>query len=95
MFAEIDWQKLAADTVMLMAEAQMVVALRLGKLAGGGAAAEAECRRMVDEKWSAAVASHWDWLRLLAAGRGHDAMGRSISSYRRKVRANRRRLLRA
>lgn len=70
----------------------MVIGLRTMKIAAGGPAAEIETRRMVDEKVNAAVA-----LQTLAmtGGLGITPAGiasKTISHYRRKVRANRRRL---
>jgi hypothetical protein len=38
-------------------DAQRVIALRLAKIAAGGAAADIECRRMVSEKFATAAAA--------------------------------------
>jgi hypothetical protein len=57
--------KLWVDVLNIGLDAQRVIALRLAKIAKGGAAAEAECRRMVSEKFLAAAAArpaaaqHW------------------------------------
>lgn len=72
-----------------------MIGLRMMRLAAGGAAAELETRRMVSEKVEAALA-----LQALALTGGlgftaHGAAAKSVAHYRRKVRANRRRLLKA
>jgi hypothetical protein len=62
------------------------------KIAAGGAAAEAETHRMVSEKIEATLALQ----RLaLTGGLGfttHSAAAKTLAHYRRKVRANKRRL---
>ena len=73
-------------------EASSVIALRTLKIAAGGVAAEAETRRMVSEKLDAGLA-----LQALALTGGlgltaHSAATKTLAHYRRKVRANRRRL---
>ena len=73
------------DIGMLVAESQQVMWLRYLRLAGGGTVAAAEARRMVSEKVAVAT----------LAGAGvmmGDAPGRVVKRYRKKVRANRRRL---
>ncbi len=79
-----EWFSLA----MLSAEAQQVMWLRWMKLTAGGAAAQTEANLMVSEKIAAAGDAA---LRL--AGGGSTAS--VVASYRRKVRANARRLLKA
>ena len=71
-----------------------MIGLRTLKLAAGGAAGEAEARRMVSEKIDAGVA-----LQTLALTGGlgftpQAAAAKTLTHYRRKVRANRRRLSR-
>jgi len=73
-------------------EASAVIGLRTMKIAAGGAAGEAEARRMVTEKIDAGMA-----LQTLALTGGlgftpHGATAKALAHYRRKVRANRRRL---
>ena len=73
-------------------EASSVIALRTLTIAVGGVAAEAEIRRMVSEKLEAGLA-----LQALALTGGlgltaHSAATNTLVHYRRKVRANRRRL---
>jgi hypothetical protein len=89
------WVKVGLDAATLGIEASQVVALRMAKLATGGRAAHAEASRMVAEKAETAAA-----LQALAmtGALGFTApriSSRTISRYRRKVRANRRRLLRS
>jgi hypothetical protein len=78
------WLELAADTALLAIEAQSVIAMRLAQIAmGRGTPAEAQL--MVTEKmlaFSEAVA-------LVAAGA---STHRVVRGYRRKVRANAKRL---
>ena len=71
-----------------------MIGLRTLKLAAGGAAGDAEARRMVSEKIDAGVA-----LQTLALTGGlgftpQAAAAKTLTHYRRKVRANRRRLSR-
>ena len=73
-------------------EASSVIALRTLKIAAGGVAAEAETRRMVSEKLEAGLALQ---ALVLTGGLGltaHSAATKTLVHYRRKVRANRRRL---
>jgi hypothetical protein len=42
----VRWFKMAVDTALLAIEAQTVIALRMARLAGGGAIAAAEAERM-------------------------------------------------
>ncbi|KMO31864.1 signal peptide protein [Methylobacterium variabile] len=79
------WLRLGLDTVRLGLEAQTVVALRLAKLSLGGTAAQVEAQRMVTEKMVAAAEAAMT----LATG---GTAERVVRDYRRKVRANARRL---
>jgi hypothetical protein len=72
---------------MLAAEAQQVIWLRCFKLAAGGAAARAEARRMGSEKVVAATQA----VGAIMAG---ETPPRIVTRYRKRVRANRRRLSR-
>ena len=72
---------------MLAAEAQEVMWLRCMRLAAGGPTASAEAQRMVTEKFAAAASA--------AAGiLMGDLADKVVKHYRRKVRANKRRLSR-
>jgi hypothetical protein len=86
------WPRLGWNAWALGLEASSVIGLRTLKIAAGGAAGAAESRRMVSEKVDAALA-----LQTLALTGGlgstpHGAAARTIAHYRRKVRANQRRL---
>ena len=82
------WWKLGVDTTLLAFEAQAVIGLRLAKLAAGGSAAQVEAPRMVSEKIFAAGEAAMQ----IATGASTGAV---VAGYRRKVRANHRRLSRA
>jgi hypothetical protein len=76
-------------------EAQSVVALRMLRLAASGARAEAEASRMVTEK--ILTAGEAQMSAVTAAMRGHKkhvVAGKALNAYRKRVRANRRRLSR-
>lgn len=79
------WWKLGIDATLLAFEAQAVIGLRMAKLAAGGTAAQAEAERMVSEKVFAAGEAAMQ----LATGASTGAV---VAGYRRKVRANHRRL---
>ena len=87
-----NWLQTGFDAWLLGLEASSVIALRTLKLAAGGAAASAEAQRMVREKLEAGLALQ----KLTLTGKlGRTAQGsaaKTIRHYRRKVRANRRRL---
>ena len=87
------WFGIGFDTWTLGVEAASVIALRSLKVAQGGKAAEAEIRLMVDEK---IAASQELGLQATTGGLGLSAPGaaaKTLAHYRRKVRANRRRLI--
>ena len=81
------FMKFGLDSAMLAFESQQVIALRMAKLALGGRGASQEANRMVTEKAFAMAefATH-----MALGGSTHDA----VRKYRRKVRANRKRLTR-
>lgn len=86
------WIRVGFDAWSLGLEASAVIGLRAMKIAAGGAAGEAEARRMVSEKVDAGLA-----LQTLAFTGGlgvapHSAAAKTVKHYRRKVRANLRRL---
>ncbi len=88
------WLQLGWQSWALATEASSVIALRTLKLAAGGAAAEAEATRMIAEKSRAALELQ---AMFVAGALGRSAptvMKRTMGHYRRKVRANRRRLTR-
>jgi hypothetical protein len=92
--AKNPWTRLMFDIWSLGLETSAVIASRTMKLSVGGEAAEREARRMVAEKIEAALS-----LQTLALTGGlgttpHSAARKSLAHYRRRVRANRRRLAR-
>ncbi|HEX2216734.1 MAG TPA: hypothetical protein VHG27_08615 [Xanthobacteraceae bacterium] len=71
------------------------MALRSAKLAAGGPAATLEAQRMMAEKSTAMLEAQFAAGLALASGASRDAAGRkALGCYRRRVKANRRRLLR-
>jgi hypothetical protein len=89
------WLRLGQEAWMLGAESATVIALRSMKIAAGGPAAEAETHRMVSEKIEAAQQLGVMAMTGALGFTGPAAVDKSLKHYRRKVRANRRRLSRA
>jgi hypothetical protein len=88
------WFGIGLDAWSLGLEASAVMGLRTLKIAQGGPGGQAEAERMVSEKVEAALDLQ---LRALTGGLGvtpASASARTLAHYRRKVRANRRRLSR-
>jgi hypothetical protein len=86
------WVRVAMDAWSLGLEASSVIGLRTMKLTAGGAAADAESRRMVAEKIDAGFELQ---AKALSGALGFSApvmAANTLSHYRQKVRANRRRL---
>ena len=84
------WLRVGMDAWLLAVEASSVIALRMMRATTGGAAAEAS--RMVNEKIEAGLSLQ---AKAMTGGLGptaHGAASRVITHYRRKVKANRRRL---
>src|SRR5215471_9511861 len=76
-------------------DANVVVAMRLMRLAVGGALAQREAQRMVAEKVAAIAEAQAAAITKMITGGGMAAATKSASAvYQRKVRANRRRLTR-
>jgi hypothetical protein len=73
------------------ADIQNVIALRILRLAGGGPLAATEARRMISEKVFALGEAQVRILSSLASGQSVD-VAKAYAPYRRRVRANRRRL---
>lgn len=82
----VPWMKLATDTTMLTVEAQMVVWARLSQAAMGQGSA-AENLLMVTEK----IAAFSEAAATIATG---GSVHKVVKGYRRKVRANAKRLRR-
>ncbi|GMM92623.1 hypothetical protein [Qipengyuania sp. MTN3-11] len=88
------WTRLARDSWALSFEAASVVWLRSLRIMAGGALAEREVERMVQEKLAANMML---WPALMMGGllQSPEQIGaRAIRHYRKPVRANRRRLSR-
>jgi hypothetical protein len=86
------WIGISLDAWRLGFEASTVIALRTAKIAAGGAAGRAESERMVQEKIDAAAALG---AKAMSGGLGASPASmsaRTLSHYRRRVAANRRRL---
>lgn len=86
------WLGIGFDAWALAFEASSVIGLRSLKLAAGGAAAEAEAARMVSEKVESSLLLQGKALSGGLGGTPASAAARTLAHYRRKVRANRRRL---
>jgi hypothetical protein len=83
------------DMARFGAEAWMVVGLRMARLAAGGPLAAREAQRMVTEKAAAAVEAQAATGAALMSGASAKTLQRkAMSGYRRRVKANRRRLAR-
>ncbi len=87
-----DWPGLFADSLRMGVEANLVIAMRLAKIAWGGPTAKAESRRMVEEKIRAAQDANISAAQAIITGKAHLAPKRALSVYRRGVRKNLRRL---
>lgn len=84
---------LSISAMQLGLEAQQVIGLRIAKAALGGPAADKEAALMVSEKTEAALQAQTLFATSWMTGSGRLATARALTLYRRKVRANRRRLL--
>ena len=89
---QFSWLHLSLNAWQASLEAQQVISLRLALLAGGSASAGPEAARMVSEKMSTAL--EVQHAAAVAAMTGNAGMipARIVAIYRRKIRANRRRL---
>ena len=86
---------LSMQTALLAFEAQQVIALRLWRIAAGGAEANREMARMVTEKADAAARVAMAAGFSAARGMSAETIARNtVGGYRTRVRRNRRRLLR-
>jgi len=90
--AKNPWIGIGFDTWRLGLEASTVVGLRTLKIAQGGAKGSAEAELMVREKIAAAIALQAMALRGGLGATPASAAARTLTHYRRKVSANRRRL---
>jgi hypothetical protein len=93
MYSRNPWLRAGFAAWSLGIEASTVIALRTMKMAAGGPAAEQEAQRMISEKIEAGLDLQ---TKALTGGLGftpESAANRTLAHYRRKVRANRRRLI--
>lgn len=89
------WFALTFKTVQLGLDAQSVIALRMMQLASGSAGSKAELSRMVTEKAAAIVELQVAAAAAVITGRkDHVVAGKVLNVFRKRVRANRRRLSR-
>ena len=89
------WFVLACDAVWLGFEAQSVVAMRLVRFATEGASAWPEARRMVTEKAAAVVEAQVATIGGRVTGQKSTLVAKKVLRiYKKRVRANRRRLSR-
>jgi len=89
------WLKLGLVAFQMSIEAQSVIALRLLRMQAGGAHGQAEAGRMVTEKILAAgEAQMAAAVAALRGNRKHVVAGKALGVYKRRVRANKRRLSR-
>lgn len=86
------WTTMAMESTMLAIESQQVIAMRLTKFAFGGPDVDREAKLMVSEKMES-LAQVSQMMMMAALGGQHDlGAGKVVSHYRKKVRANVRRL---
>jgi hypothetical protein len=89
------WLTLCFKTIELGIEAQSVIALRMMRLAAGGARGRTEATRMVAEKVGAlAEAQTAAGAAILTGRRPKIVAGKVLNAYKKRVSANRRRLSR-
>lgn len=88
-----DWLTLAAQMWLSTLEAQQVIALRTVKMMRLGVYAGPEMQQMVSEKIETAMLAQQSGMEMMLAGHGGKIPEKTVSAYRLKIRANRRRLL--
>jgi hypothetical protein len=89
------WLGVAFDAAQMATEAQQVIWLRLMKVSGGARDVRDEMRLMAGEKPAAFLDAHLAAASAFASGRkDHVAAKQALAVYRKKVRANLRRLRR-
>ena len=89
------WLELSLKAVQMGMEAQSVIALRMLRLATGGARMEAEASRMVTEKVAAAAEAQVVAAVSALSGRSpHVVVSKAPRVVKKRVRANKRRLSR-
>jgi hypothetical protein len=88
------WFTLASEAAQLGFDAQRVIALRFMRLATGGASGQAEAQRMMSEKSAALLEAQFAAAGALAGGKNAVAARKVLAVYKKRVRANKRRLSR-
>jgi hypothetical protein len=89
------WCALSLQTARLGWEAQNVIALRLMHMAAQSPGSQTEARRMVTEKVAAlAEAQSAAAVAVIKGGKSHRVAKKVLGVYKKRVRANRRRLTR-
>jgi hypothetical protein len=91
-FTPDPWFRLALSAARLTLEAQMLVGVRLLRIATGGVAALPEMGRMVPEKVDALFEAQRITFFSVAGGQPERAPAKVVRMYRRRVEANRKRL---
>ena len=86
------WLALTFQTAQLGLDAQRVVALRLMRLSGGGAAGATEARRMVADKMAALSEAQFAAAAAVLTGDSHRLANKLLRVFKKRVRANRNRL---
>jgi hypothetical protein len=87
------WVVLTMRAFQLSWEAQNVIALRMLRLASGDVRSQAELNRMVVEKIAAAAEAQVAATAAMMNGhKDHVIAGKALTVYKKRVRANRRRL---
>jgi hypothetical protein len=86
------WANAGASAVALGMEASAVIGLRMVRMASGGAASGEEVQRMVSEKLASALELQTAMLTGQLGTTPLEGTQKILRHYRRKVRANRRRL---
>ena len=95
MQAWTDWCSLSLRTAQLGWEAQSVIALRLMRLAVLGSGSQTEARRMITGKVAAlAEAQSGAAAAVIKGGKSHRVAKKVLGVYKKRVRANKRRLTR-
>ena len=83
------WLTLAFKTIELGIEAQSVIALRMMRLAAGGARGRAEATRMVAEKVGALAEAQTAAAAAILTGRREKVVaGKVLNAYKKRVGAN-------
>jgi hypothetical protein len=91
-----EWWALSLRAAQLGLETQGVIALRLMRLMSQGSRSRIEARRMVTEKVAAlAEAQAAAAAAVVKGGKGHRVAKKVLGVYKKRVRANKRRLTRS